>query len=130
MITGPPGEPSAKANLPSRVKAMVGAIALIGRLPGAGALATGLPSRTASKREIGELVVEEEALGHHLRAEDEFDRGGHRDDFAAVVDHREMARAVALRRALRRIIESACFIGGSPACAVPMSCAGSISMAR
>ena len=49
MIAGPPGEPVAMANLPSGPNTMVGDIALMGRLPGAGALATGLPSRTGSK---------------------------------------------------------------------------------
>ena len=48
MIAGPPGEPVAIANLPSGPNTIVGDIALIGRLPGAGALATGLPSRTGS----------------------------------------------------------------------------------
>ncbi len=48
MITGPPGEPVAIQKSPSGLKTMVGDIALIGRLPGPGALATGLPSRSAS----------------------------------------------------------------------------------
>ena len=49
MIIGPPGEPAAILNLPSGPNTMVGDIALIGRLPGAGALATGFPSRAGSK---------------------------------------------------------------------------------
>ena len=49
MIIGPPGDPTANLNLPSGPNTIVGDMAESGCLPGAGALATGFPSRTGSK---------------------------------------------------------------------------------
>src|SRR6185437_12027655 len=49
MIAGPPGEPVAILNLPDASKTIVGDMAESGRLPGAGALATGFPSSTGWK---------------------------------------------------------------------------------
>src|SRR6185312_16996555 len=48
MIIGPPGEPAANSNLPSGPSTIVGDIEDSGCLPGAGALATGFPSRDGS----------------------------------------------------------------------------------
>ncbi len=50
---------------------------------------------------IRQLIVEEETLRHHFRAEDEFDRRGHRHHFAGIVHHRQVAGARKLWRALR-----------------------------
>ena len=100
-----------------------------GRLPGAGALATGLPSRTGSKEKSVSVLLRKKPFGHDLGAEDRFHRGGHGDHLAAVVHDGHVAGAVQHRRALRRIVAHASPADCRPV-AVPMSLAGSISAAR
>ena len=74
-----PADPIAPAKRPSRSSRISGVIDDRGRLPGATALAAGPPSRTGrGEREIGQLVVEEEAVDHPARLPKiDFDRGGH-----------------------------------------------------
>src|SRR5262245_62620342 len=47
----PPGEPSAAHGLPDASKTIVGAMELRGRLPGASALASGLPLLSTGRKE-------------------------------------------------------------------------------
>src|SRR4051794_29279763 len=55
------------------------------------------------ERKVGQLVVEKEAIRHHLCTELEFDRRGHRYDLTGIIYHRKVTRAGKLARALRRI---------------------------
>ena len=85
----PPGEPSAKTGLPS-LSTIVGDIDERGRLPGSTRLATAAPSFAGREGEVGELVVEQEAVDHQPRAERVLDRRRHRGDVAVGVDDDEM----------------------------------------
>jgi len=64
------------------------AIELRGRLPGSTRFGNRLPFSSGAK-EIGKLVVEEEAVDHLARAESILDRSRHRQRVAVIVDDRE-----------------------------------------
>ena len=53
------------------------------------------------KGEIGELVVEQKAAHHLLRAERGFDRARHRDQVARIVDDRHVGRGRQIERIVR-----------------------------
>src|SRR5436853_1508381 len=57
MMAGPPGEPTEARKPPSLSNTMVGDMADSGSLPGAGALATGLPSRTGWKEKSVSVLL-------------------------------------------------------------------------
>ena len=97
MIALPPGEPTTVSSriLPSNT--ITGAIELRGRLPGSTRLATGLPAAsTGREREIGQLVVEQEAAHHLVAAETALDRRRHRHRIAVAIDDRHVRGALGL----------------------------------
>src|SRR5258706_1161741 len=57
MMAGPPGDPTDNRNLPSLSNTMVGDMAESGRLPGAGALATGFASSTGSSEKSVRVLL-------------------------------------------------------------------------
>jgi hypothetical protein len=104
MICRPPGQPSGE-NFPSGAN-NAGDMALNGRLPEAGALATGRPSMRGFEGKIRKLVVEQESSGCDLCAEAGFDRAGHGNRFAGIVHGSQMACAVLDLWALGRVIQN------------------------
>ena len=72
----------------------VGAIDERGRLPPSTRFATGLPSASGVEGEVGQLVVEQEAVGHDPAAEAGLDARRRRDHVAVAVDDDEMRGAV------------------------------------
>ena len=109
----PPGEPTAATNLPWRSSTMAGDIDERGRLPPAAALAAGRAVAVGGREgEVGELVVEEEAVDHPAVAEDALHRGGHGDHVAGGVDDDEVGGAAGLDGAVGARGRAA--PGGSP----------------
>ena len=105
MIEAPPGEPSARNGVPLR-RTIVGAIDERGRLPPSTLFAPVLtPPGTAGsvlgrQVEVGELVVEQEAVARHDHAVAAglLDGEGVVDDVAPPVGHRQVRRRADARR--------------------------------
>ena len=128
MMLGPPGEPTDSRNLPFRSKTMVGDMALRGRLPAAGALATGSPSNTGCREKSVRVLLSRKPFTIVL---------------APNTDSTEVVMAITWPLLSTMVMwlvpcrigerwgeKAACFCGGLPALAVPMSRDGSICAAR
>ena len=80
--------------------------------------------------EIGELVVEQEAARHQMRAEGLLDGGGHGDRVAVVIDDGNMAGADILQRRVVAVSALACRSGACRRSTCPSARVGSMRARR
>src|SRR3954469_19067860 len=126
MMAGPPGEPTESAKRLFLSKTMVGDIELSGSLPGAGALATGKPFKTGWKEKKVKVLLSKKPLAMISAPK--------------VVSTEVVIAATSPASSTMVMCEvpcstgeicgeyCACFSGGDPGRAVPISLVGSISL--
>ena len=98
MMAGPPAEPTASSSLPSGVEHQGRRHRRKRPLAGLDPVRDRPAIDLGHEREIGQLVVEQEAAHHDARAEIVLDRRRHGDRVAVAVDDREVAGRGELRR--------------------------------
>ncbi len=104
MICEPPGEPMAGDEFAAlAVEDQRRGHGRAWTLAGFDAVGDFLAVLLGNEREVGHLVVEQEALDHQVRAESGFDGGGHRHRAALVIHRHHLRGGDAQGRAVRRV---------------------------
>ena len=102
MIAGPPAEPVAATKCPWIGRERSSATSPNAAVCARHGIGRRRPSRSNGREtEVGELVVQEEAVDHAARAEDALDGRGHRHHIARLIDDHECGRAAGFDRVVR-----------------------------